>query len=60
MPATLQLDLLRGDVELSFAYLDRNADGRVVVGAGPWAETLLPDGMLATRRPAGSARSPRR
>ncbi|WP_018784793.1 hypothetical protein [Micromonospora sp. CNB394] len=47
MPATLQLDLLRDDVELSFAYLGRDADGRVVVGAGPWAGTLLPDGMLA-------------
>ncbi|WP_431878058.1 nucleotidyltransferase domain-containing protein [Micromonospora marina] len=46
MPARLQLDLLRDDVELSFAYLDRDADGRVVVGAGPWAGTPLPDGML--------------
>ncbi|WMF04641.1 nucleotidyltransferase domain-containing protein [Micromonospora robiginosa] len=47
MPATTQLDLLRGDVELSFAYLDRDAGGRVVVGAGPWAGTALPEGMLA-------------
>ncbi|MFG1715738.1 nucleotidyltransferase domain-containing protein [Micromonospora sp. NPDC049203] len=47
MPTETQLDLLRGDVELSFAYLDRDADGRVVVGAGPWAGTLLPDGMLS-------------
>ncbi|MFJ8581635.1 nucleotidyltransferase domain-containing protein [Micromonospora sp. NPDC093277] len=46
MPADTQLDLLRGDVELSFAYLDRDADGRVVVGAGPWAGTPLPDRML--------------
>ncbi|SCG57886.1 nucleotidyltransferase domain-containing protein [Micromonospora inositola] len=46
MPAELQLDLLRDDVELSFAYLDRDADGRLVVGAGPWAGTPLPDGML--------------
>ncbi|WP_319459516.1 nucleotidyltransferase domain-containing protein [Micromonospora sp. RTP1Z1] len=46
MPAELQLDLLRDDVELSFAYLDRDAAGRVVVGAGPWAGTPLPDGML--------------
>ncbi|MGC4894193.1 nucleotidyltransferase domain-containing protein [Micromonospora sp. DT31] len=45
MPAT-QLDLLRDDVELSFAYLDRDAAGRVVVGAGPWAGTVLPEGML--------------
>ncbi|MDG4804915.1 aminoglycoside adenylyltransferase [Micromonospora sp. WMMD980] len=49
MPATKQLDLLRGDVELSFAYLDRDPAGRVVVGAGPWAGTALPDGMLAAR-----------
>ncbi|MFI5832572.1 nucleotidyltransferase domain-containing protein [Micromonospora sp. NPDC051300] len=47
MPATTQLDLLRGDVEVSFAYLDRDPAGRVVVGAGPWAGTALPDGMLA-------------
>ncbi|MEU4817492.1 nucleotidyltransferase domain-containing protein [Micromonospora aurantiaca (nom. illeg.)] len=47
MPATTQLDLLRDDVELSFAYLGRDADGRVVVGAGPWAGTALPEGMLA-------------
>lgn len=46
LPATTQLDLLRGDVELSFAYLDRDAEGRVVVGAGPWAGTALPEGML--------------
>ncbi|MET7469761.1 nucleotidyltransferase domain-containing protein [Micromonospora sp. NPDC005686] len=46
MPPATQLDLLRGDVELSFAYLDLDADGRVVVGAGPWAGTPLPDGML--------------
>ncbi|SBT50741.1 nucleotidyltransferase domain-containing protein [Micromonospora narathiwatensis] len=49
MPATTQLDLLRDDVELSFAYLDRDAEGRVVVGAGPWAGTPLPDGMLDAR-----------
>ncbi|MFD2767302.1 nucleotidyltransferase domain-containing protein [Micromonospora eburnea] len=49
MPAETQLDLLRNDVELSFAYLDRDAEGRVVVGAGPWAGTPLPDGMLDAR-----------
>ncbi|MGR6321888.1 aminoglycoside adenylyltransferase [Micromonospora soli] len=47
MPVERQLDLLRDDVELSFAYLDRDAEGRVVVGAGAWAGTPLPDGMLA-------------
>ncbi|MEV0000719.1 aminoglycoside adenylyltransferase [Micromonospora sp. NPDC050980] len=46
MPAAKQLDLFRGDVEMSFAYLDRDATGRVVVGAGPWAGTPLPHGML--------------
>lgn len=46
MPAVTQLDLLRGHVELSFAYLDRNAQGGVVVGAGPWAGTPLPERML--------------
>ncbi|MEU1846092.1 nucleotidyltransferase domain-containing protein [Micromonospora sediminicola] len=46
MPAETQLDVLRGDVELSFAYLDRDEAGRVVVGAGPWAGTALPEGML--------------
>ncbi|MGW5671662.1 nucleotidyltransferase domain-containing protein [Micromonospora sp. NPDC003776] len=49
MPAERQLDLIRDDVELSFAYLDRDAQGRVVVGAGPWAGTPLPEGMLDGR-----------
>ncbi|GAB3078201.1 nucleotidyltransferase domain-containing protein [Micromonospora schwarzwaldensis] len=51
MPTAQQLDLLRGDVELSFAYLERDDAGRVVVGAGPWAGTPLPAGMLDA--PAG-------
>ncbi|KAB1909913.1 nucleotidyltransferase domain-containing protein [Micromonospora sp. AMSO31t] len=46
MPVEKQLDLVRGDVELSFAYLDRDPAGRVVVGAGPWTGTPLPEGML--------------
>ncbi|WP_308042573.1 nucleotidyltransferase domain-containing protein [Micromonospora sp. PLK6-60] len=46
MPAATQLDLLRDDVELSFAYLGRDGAGRVVVGAGPWAGTPLPAGLL--------------
>ncbi|MEV0428355.1 aminoglycoside adenylyltransferase [Micromonospora sp. NPDC050495] len=46
LPVERQLDLLRDDVEVSFAYLDRDARGRVVVGAGPWAGTPLPEGML--------------
>ncbi|MEU6075523.1 aminoglycoside adenylyltransferase [Micromonospora sp. NPDC047074] len=47
MPVDVQLDLVRADVEMSVAYLARDATGRVVVGAGPWAGTPLPDGMLA-------------
>ncbi|SCG14385.1 2''-aminoglycoside nucleotidyltransferase [Micromonospora echinofusca] len=46
MPVDVQLDLVRADVEMSVAYLARDATGRVVVGAGPWAGTALPDGML--------------
>ncbi|MEU1684234.1 aminoglycoside adenylyltransferase [Micromonospora sp. NPDC005707] len=46
MPVQMQLDVVRADVELSFAYLDRDPAGRVVVGAGPWAGTPLPEGML--------------
>lgn len=46
MPAEVQLDLFRGDVEGSFAYLARDASGQVTVGAGPWAGTRLPTGML--------------
>ncbi|MGW1062529.1 nucleotidyltransferase domain-containing protein [Micromonospora rubida] len=46
VPVDTQLDLLRDDVELSFAYLARDASGRVVVGGGPWAGTPLPEGML--------------
>ncbi|TDC28959.1 aminoglycoside adenylyltransferase [Micromonospora sp. 15K316] len=46
MPVGVQLDLFRGDVEVSFAYLARDAAGRVKVGAGPWAGTPLPAGML--------------
>ncbi|MGK5742588.1 nucleotidyltransferase domain-containing protein [Micromonospora sp. URMC 103] len=46
MPAEKQLDLFRGDVEVSFAYLARDAADRVTVGAGPWAGTPLPAGML--------------
>ncbi|MFF5175491.1 nucleotidyltransferase domain-containing protein [Micromonospora sp. NPDC000089] len=46
VPVETQLDLVRGDVEASFAYLDRDAAGRVVVGGGPWAGTPLPAGLL--------------
>ncbi|MBM7490650.1 hypothetical protein JOD64_001872 [Micromonospora luteifusca] len=46
MPAELQLDVFAGDVEVSFAYLGRDDAGRPTVGAGPWAGTPLPAGML--------------
>ncbi|MGC4803591.1 nucleotidyltransferase domain-containing protein [Micromonospora sp. DT233] len=46
VPVDNQLDLLRADVEMSFAYLERDATGRVVVGGGPWRGTPLPEGML--------------
>jgi hypothetical protein len=46
MPAESQLDLLAGDVEVSFAYLGRDSEGRPTVGGGPWVGTLLPAGML--------------
>ncbi|MFC0503236.1 nucleotidyltransferase domain-containing protein [Micromonospora costi] len=46
MPAEVQLDLFRGEVEVSFAYLARDTARRVTVGAGPWAGTPLPAGML--------------
>ncbi|MGK5521588.1 nucleotidyltransferase domain-containing protein [Micromonospora sp. URMC 107] len=47
MPVDVQLDLIRDDVEMSLAYLARDAMGQVVVGAGPWTGTALPDGMLS-------------
>ncbi|WP_433387433.1 nucleotidyltransferase domain-containing protein [Micromonospora sp. KLBMP9576] len=46
MPVDVQLDLVRADVEMSVAYLARDGAGRVVVGAGDWAGTALPGGML--------------
>ncbi|MFG2101906.1 nucleotidyltransferase domain-containing protein [Micromonospora echinaurantiaca] len=51
LPVDVQLDLFRDDVEVSFAYLAQDADGRVTVGGGPWAGTPLPAGMLTG--PAG-------
>ncbi|MFF0256131.1 nucleotidyltransferase domain-containing protein [Micromonospora zamorensis] len=46
MPVELQLDLFAVDVEVSIAYLGRDAAGRTTVGAGSWAGTPLPAGML--------------
>ncbi|MEV4624697.1 aminoglycoside adenylyltransferase [Micromonospora sp. NPDC049523] len=41
-----QRDLVRGDVELGIALLDRDDTGRVVVAGGPYAGEPWPDGML--------------
>ncbi|MFC3501129.1 nucleotidyltransferase domain-containing protein [Micromonospora krabiensis] len=46
MPVETQLDVLREDVEMSFAYLGRDAAGRVTVSGGAWEGTLLPVGLL--------------
>ncbi|MEU4334561.1 aminoglycoside adenylyltransferase [Micromonospora lupini] len=46
MPVELQLDLFAADVEVSVAYLARDDAGRPTVGAGSWAGTPLPAGML--------------
>jgi hypothetical protein len=45
-PPEQQLDVARDGHELSFAWLGRDADGRVVVGGGPWAGQPWPVGML--------------
>jgi hypothetical protein len=46
VPPQLQLDLIKDGVEVSFAYLARNGEGHVVVGAGPWTGAHFPDRML--------------
>ncbi|TNH31515.1 aminoglycoside adenylyltransferase [Micromonospora orduensis] len=46
MPVETQLDLVVGDVEVSFAYLGRDRAGRPTVGGGSWAGAPLPAGML--------------
>ncbi|MCX4551036.1 aminoglycoside adenylyltransferase [Streptomyces sp. NBC_01387] len=45
-PPGLQLDFAKDGLESSFTFLDRDADGRVVVAGGPWAGTPWPEGML--------------
>ncbi|OPC78965.1 aminoglycoside adenylyltransferase [Embleya scabrispora] len=47
-PAEQQLDYTTGDVELGFAFLARDPEGRVIVAGGPWAGARWPDGMLDT------------
>ncbi|GAB2927799.1 hypothetical protein GCM10027280_14120 [Micromonospora polyrhachis] len=47
VPPEIQRDLVRDGVEVSFALIAQDAQGRVVVGgAGPWAGSAYPDGML--------------
>ncbi|MDA5284344.1 nucleotidyltransferase domain-containing protein [Streptomyces sp. NPDC054904] len=46
-----QLDLVRDGEEISFALVDRDADGRVVVAGGPWAGSPWPAGMLEEAEP---------
>ncbi|MEU6205899.1 aminoglycoside adenylyltransferase [Micromonospora musae] len=59
MPVEVQLDLFRGDVEVSFAYLSRDDTGQVTVGGGPWTGTPLPAGMLdGPRGEIGSQNAP--
>ena len=41
-----QLDFTRGELDLSFALIDRDEAGHVVVAGGPWAGERWPDGML--------------
>ncbi|MFF3687773.1 nucleotidyltransferase domain-containing protein [Streptomyces sp. NPDC002187] len=45
-PADQQLDFCKQDVESSFALLDKDRFGRVVVAGGPWAGEPWPEGML--------------
>lgn len=41
-----RLDFVRHGVDLSFALIDRDAAGDVVVAGGPWAGKRWPAGML--------------
>lgn len=45
-PPGQQLDFGKHGLESSFALLDRDPAGRVVVAGGPWAGQPWPDGML--------------
>ncbi|MGB7980216.1 MAG: hypothetical protein WCF36_05435 [Candidatus Nanopelagicales bacterium] len=46
-PQDQQRDLLRDSVELGFAPLERDDEGRVVVGGGPWRGSQWPAAMLS-------------
>jgi hypothetical protein len=45
-PLAQQLDVTKDGEEASVAWLAKDADGRVVVGGGPWAGEPYPSGML--------------
>jgi catechol 2,3-dioxygenase-like lactoylglutathione lyase family enzyme len=45
-PPDQQLDVVRDGLEMSFGWLDRNADGKVTVAGGQYAGEEWPDGML--------------
>jgi hypothetical protein len=45
-PHARQLDFVRGQLDLSFALIDRDRSGNVIVAGGPWAGQRWPDGML--------------
>jgi hypothetical protein len=45
-PSDQQLDVARDGLEMSFAWLDRTADGKITVAGGQYAGEAWPDGML--------------
>lgn len=45
-PHDQQLDFVRGELDLSFALIDQDQFGHVIVAGGPWAGQQWPDGML--------------
>ena len=45
-PPEQQLDVAKDGLEMSFAWLGRGQDGKVVIAAGPYAGESWPDGML--------------
>jgi Aminoglycoside-2''-adenylyltransferase len=45
-PHDRQLDFVRGELDLSFALVARDDEGRVIVPSGPWAGQRWPEGML--------------
>jgi hypothetical protein len=45
-PPDQQLDVVKDGLEMSFAWMARNHDGKVTVAGGEYAGDLWPDGML--------------